>query len=75
MNKKTCCVTGHRNIPEHKMPAIQQQLKAEIKKAINEGYTTFISGFAEGADLMFARCVVEEKKTNFVRTINQIAIS
>lgn len=40
------------------------RLKSEIKKLIDEGYTYFISGMAEGADLDFAVCVNEFSKEN-----------
>lgn len=59
--RKTCCVTGHRDIPEQKKETITQLLRQEILKAIADGYTHFISGFATGADLMFADIVVQLK--------------
>lgn len=59
--EKTCCVTGHRDIPEQKKEDITQLLKQEILEAITDGYTHFISGFATGTDLMFADMVVQLK--------------
>lgn len=59
--RKTCCVTGHRDIPEQKKETITQLLRQEILKAIADGYTHFISGFATGADLLFADIVVQLK--------------
>ena len=61
MNAKVCCVTGHRDIPAERMAYVEQQLRREVLKAIEAGYTRFISGFAEGADLMFAAIVAEQK--------------
>jgi uncharacterized phage-like protein YoqJ len=58
---KACCVTGHRAIPEQKKVTIAQLLRQEILKAIADGYTHFISGFATGADLLFADMVVQLK--------------
>lgn len=60
--EKTCCVTGHRNIPEEQMDRIQKLLRQEILAAIEDGYTHFISGFAAGADLLFADIVAELKE-------------
>lgn len=60
--EKTCCVTGHRDIPEEQMDRIQELLRREILAAIEDGYTHFISGFASGADLLFAEIVVELKE-------------
>lgn len=62
--KKTCCVTGHRDIPEDRIAYVEQELRREVLAAIQDGYTRFISGFAEGADLMFAAIVAEQKEHN-----------
>ena len=56
---RTCCVTGHRDIPAEKMGRIEELLRREILEAIGDGYTHFISGFAAGADLLFAEIVAE----------------
>ena len=60
--EKICCVTGHRDIPEEKMDRIQKLLRQEILAAIEDGYTHFISGFATGADLLFADIIAELKE-------------
>ena len=62
METKTCCVTGHRDIPKEYLDYVEQELRREVQAAIEDGYTRFISGFAEGADLMFAAIVAEEKR-------------
>ena len=62
MKAKVCCVTGHRDIPAERMVYVQQELQREVLAAIEAGYTRFISGFAEGADLIFAAVVAEQKK-------------
>ncbi len=59
---KTCCVTGHRSIPLGEISTITQKLKQEVLLAIRDGYTHFISGFALGADLLFADIIVKMKK-------------
>ena len=56
---KTCCVTGHRDIPAEWADIIQKYLRMEIIAAVEDGYTHFISGFAAGADLLFAEIVAE----------------
>lgn len=61
MMGKTCCVTGHRDIPEDKRAYVETELKKEVLSAIEDGYTRFISGFAEGVDLIFAAIVAELK--------------
>ena len=64
MEQKICGVTGHREIPAEYMEQAEQDLRREIEKAIADGYTYFISGFADGADQLFARIVLEKAKEN-----------
>lgn len=61
MNEKFCCVTGHRDIPANKTEYVKAKLKEEIKQAIADGFTLFITGMAEGTDLLFAELVLEQK--------------
>jgi len=62
MKEKCCCVTGHRNIPEGKLAYVEEELRKAVRLAIADGFTRFISGFAEGVDLLFATIVAEEKE-------------
>ena len=64
MKGKTCCVTGHRDIPQKEIDAIKTKLRQEVEKAISDGFTCFMSGFAEGVDQYFAEIVLEMKKAN-----------
>lgn len=54
-----CCFTGHRpeklTISEARLTAL---LEAEIKKAIDRKFTTFITGMAKGTDLIAAEIVL-----------------
>lgn len=61
MTEKTCCLTGHREISEDKKEYVIAELEKEIRAAVADGYTRFISGFAEGVDLIFAALVIELK--------------
>lgn len=65
MTEKTCCVTGHREIPEDKKAYVIAELEKEIRAAVADGYTRFISGFAEGTDLIFAALVIELKAQGY----------
>lgn len=68
---ETCCFTGHRpqslpwgfNEQDERCLKMKEQLKIEIVKAIEGGYTTFISGMALGFDIICAETVLELKKT------------
>lgn len=59
MAEKTCCVTGHRDIPAEQIDAVKYALRREIIKAVSDGYTGFMTGFADGADQYFAEMVVK----------------
>lgn len=65
---KTCCVTGHRDLSEEQRARIDELLRREILSAIEDGYTHFISGFAAGADLLFAE-IVNELKASYPITL------
>ena len=66
----TCCFTGHRpdSLPwgydedDQRCLDMKVKLKEEIVKAINDGYTNFISGMALGFDMICAETVLELKK-------------
>lgn len=59
LRKHRCCFTGHRPeklaVPEERLAAL---LEAEIKKAIDQQFTTFITGMAKGVDLVAAEIVL-----------------
>lgn len=55
----TCCVTGHRDISPDQVGYVKDSLEREIDCAINDGFSCFISGFADGADLLFAEIVAD----------------
>ena len=60
LRQHRCCFTGHR--PNGlKRPAwlIKIDLEREIKKAVNEGFTVFISGMAQGVDIWAAQIVLK----------------
>ena len=64
MEEKNCCVTGHRSIPGDQTEAVRQGLEQAVRQAIADGYTAFISGFADGVDLMFAEIVSQAMQEN-----------
>ena len=59
MKEKTCCVTGHRDIAADETAHVKDALRREIEKAVNDGFTVFLSGFADGVDQYFAEIVLE----------------
>ena len=62
MRKKTCCVTGHRDLPQKEINYVKAVLGREIDRAVADGYICFMSGFGEGVDQYFAEIVLERQK-------------
>ena len=60
--EKTCCVTGHRIIPPEQTGCLLQCLEAAIEQALTQGFSRFISGYAEGVDLLFAELVIRARE-------------
>ena len=59
MRLHRCCFTGHR--PEKLIWAEEKViawLESEIRKAVNDGFVTFISGMARGVDIWAAEIVL-----------------
>lgn len=57
MTHYTCCVTGHRELSEEQKVCAALKMLDEVTFALEDGYTRFLSGFADGADLIFAHIV------------------
>lgn len=55
---KTCCFTGHRNIPCDAREEILSDLKVKIEELINQGVAVFINGGALGFDTLAALTVL-----------------
>lgn len=49
---KVCCFTGHRAFKlSRSEDDVKNNLRKQIQKAFDEGYTTFITGMAQGVDI------------------------
>ncbi len=70
LNSTTVCFTGHRsqklpwgfNEEDDRCKAMKVTLQAEIEKAIQRGYRTFLSGMALGFDMICTETVLDLKK-------------
>lgn len=62
MAKKTCCFTGHRNLPATKIEKILVNLEQAVEKLIAKGVTDFISGGALGFDQIAASLIIAKKE-------------
>lgn len=63
MKEKTCCFTGHRDIPLLQLPIIKSKLKKTIIEYIEKGYCYFGPGGALGFDTLAAQTVLKLKET------------
>lgn len=63
MKEKTCCFTGHRDIPILQLPIIKSKLKKTIIEYIEKGYCYFGAGGAMGFDTLAAQTVLKLKET------------
>ena len=61
MRAKTCCFTGHREIPLLQRHRIAKKLQQEIIKLIQEGVVYFGAGGALGFDTLAAQTVLRMK--------------
>lgn len=52
--RRTCCFTGHRNIPQADIPMVASRIDAAIRKCLSLGITTFENGAALGFDTVAA---------------------
>ncbi len=72
MDNKVCCVTGHRDLPQNQINYVKAALLREIEQAIVDGFTCFMSGFAEGVDQYFVEMVMEKQKNNPVLELTAV---
>lgn len=50
MKSKTCCFTGHRQLPEKEQAIIKRKLENSVESLIQNGYLYFGAGGAIGFD-------------------------
>lgn len=62
MKDKTCCFTGHRNIPTDQYQRIAEETEKAIEKLIKQGYLLFFAGGALGLDTIAEKAVLNLKK-------------
>ena len=62
MKEKTCCFTGHRELPEEQLPQLKQALFKVIVRLASQGVTRFACGGALGFDTLAAQMVLMVKE-------------
>ena len=63
MKNQTCCFTGHRVIPQEKLPLIQKRLEEEVIHLIQQGVRYFGAGGALGFDTLAALTVLRLRES------------
>lgn len=73
MNRqRCCCFTGHREDKlQRQQKEVLEDLKREITQAVEDGFTTFITGMAYGVDIWAGELILELRKKH--RDIHLIA--
>jgi len=62
---RTCCFTGHRQLPESRLQEIMMSLNHQIEVLIYQEVDTFICGGALGFDMLAAAIVIAKKKLGY----------
>ena len=62
MEERTCCFTGHREIPQSHLPALQKKLEETIRELVSQGFTRFEAGGALGFDTLAENIVLRIKE-------------
>ena len=62
MKERTCCFTGHRDIPEQNYEEIKKRTKEIVISLIEKGVIYYIAGGARGYDTLAAETVSELKR-------------
>lgn len=62
MKERTCCFTGHRDIPEQNYEEIKKKTKEIVISLIEKGVIYYIAGGARGYDTLAAETVSELKR-------------
>lgn len=63
MREKTCCFTGHRQLPEGQKMEIMVKLENTIVSLIHSGYLYFGAGGALGFDTLAAQAVLRLRRS------------
>lgn len=58
MKEKTCCFTGHRELPGDEIDTIKKLLDVNIRHLIKQGITNYCAGGALGFDTLAAKTVI-----------------
>ncbi len=64
IREKSCCFTGHRNIPDADGLWIRKRVRQEIKALSQQGIEIFFAGGAKGFDTFAAQEIVRLREEN-----------
>lgn len=67
---RSCCFTGHRDVPIDKYGAIWTAVETEVMKLYKSGVHTFITGGALGFDMLCGEVILSLKsRLDFIRLV------
>lgn len=64
MRERTCCFTGHRDLPAAEIPRIRHRLERIVGRLTEEGICYFGAGGARGFDTLAAQTVLRLRERN-----------
>lgn len=65
MKEKTCCFTGHRDVPTRDKQAIIKNIERKVRELIGAGYLYFGVGGAIGFDTIAAQTLIRLRQKEF----------
>lgn len=65
MRSRTCCISGHRDIPPKDEQAIIKNLERKIRELVSHGYLFFGVGGAVGFDTIAAQTLFRLREAEF----------
>lgn len=71
MRERTCCFTGHRDIPADRLQMVMTGTEAKVRELISQGYRYFGIGGAMGYDTIVAEMLfrLREREYPWIRII------
>ena len=65
MRERTCCFTGHRDIPADRLQMVMTGTEAKVRELISQGYRYFGIGGAMGYDTIVAEMLFRLREREY----------
>ena len=70
MRERTCCFTGHRDIPADRLQMVMTGTEAKVRELISQGYRYFGIGGAMGYDTIVAEMLFRLREREYQDNLN-----